>query len=84
VALRGFEKTPSHVRMDWSGSEEAVSYYVHCPCHEISVEWDEQHDFGRDHLLTVHPEADQRIKEFCEQFGLPFTRPSWHLAARYF
>lgn len=80
-----WKATPDYVDVDFGGDgDNCKSYFVHCPCLRIKVEWDEQHDFGRDHLLSVHPVADQKIKEFCEQFGLPFERPSWHLAARYF
>lgn len=82
--LRAYEATVEHVEMTWFGAENCERYVIHCPALEIKVEWDEQHEFERGHLLCPNPEADKWIEKFCEQFGLPFKRPAWHLAAHYF
>lgn len=81
---REFDKSPEHVAMNWFGAESCERFVVHCPGLKISVEWDKQHEFERGHLLGPDPEADKWIEAFCVQFGLPFKRPSWHLAALYF
>lgn len=82
--LKVYEATPQYVEFDWSGAEACKKYYVHCPCYEENVEWDDQIDFGHELHRESHPDADETIRQFCERFGIEYKRPSWHLAVRYF
>lgn len=82
--VKAYEATAQHVEIDFSGAESCHKYYVHCPCHGVTVTWDDQIDLGRDMLLEEIPEADAAIKAFCERFNIEYKQPSWHLAVRYF
>lgn len=84
AAMEAYKASFANVEIDWSGCAEERSYYVHCPCLEKWVEWDDQIDLGRSPMLGSHPEADEAIRRFCAMFSLPYQRPSWHLAALYF
>lgn len=83
-ALRVYEGSCEHVKMDWSGSENYRSMYVHCPCLEKEVEWAEQMVIPIGQLPAVVIEADNWMAKFCKKFDIPYQQPSWHLAARYF
>lgn len=78
-----WRNSPEYVSLKWSGAEDCECNYLSAPGLTVSVEWDEQEDIAnRD--FGPRPEADKYMKEFCEQFGIEFKKPSWHLAARYF
>jgi hypothetical protein len=81
--VKKYEQSTAHVEIDWSGHDNAQTYFVHCPCLEKQVEWEDQLDLGRDALLGTNPEADASIKAFCDKFGIEYKKPSWHLAALY-
>lgn len=75
--LVDYEKTPENIEVSRSGYDDGTNYYVHCKCIQKSVEWDEQLTIGN---TNQHPEADKWIKQFCEETGIPFQKPTWVLA----
>lgn len=85
AANRIYEASPKHVEIDWSGTDSCHDdgWYVHCPGLEKSVTWDGHLDLAG-MTLDRNSEADAALKEFCEEFGLPYKQPSWHLACQYF
>ena len=81
--LREWEQTLENVEIDWSGVENCETYYLHCPGIALKAEWNSQVLINC--ANTIYDEkANQYLKEFCEQFNLPYQDPSWWLAVRYF
>lgn len=80
-----YETTPEHVTIRFSGCEENPSYWLHCPCYAVSVDWEELAEISASTLTRVDVEAAKRwLEEFCDKFNLPKRKIGWYLAARYF
>lgn len=81
-----WKKSPQYIEIDWSGSEECESFFVHVPAMAVEVEWSEHKSIceaGKD-LTFGTPAAQHWLKLFCEHAGIKYKEPSFHLAASYF
>ncbi len=81
--LRAWERTCENVEVDFSGGEDCENYFISCKGIEETVEWDEQIQLG-ELDISLQPEADKYIEEFCNGIGIEYRQPRWHLAVRYF